>query len=87
MCNPHPLMHALNRQPAQCHATLAQGHTDYITAVAWSPDGQTLASGSCDDTMRLWDVISGECTAVLQVARRIAYTTAEASLAYTSKTV
>lgn len=30
------------------------GHTDAITGLAWSPDGQILASGSFDTTVRLW---------------------------------
>ncbi len=33
--------------------------------MAWSPDGQTLASGSDDNTVRLWHVASGVCLAVL----------------------
>jgi WD40 repeat protein len=40
-------------------ATL-QGHTDLVTSVAFSPDGQTLASGSHDDSIILWDVASGK---------------------------
>jgi WD40 repeat protein len=32
------------------------GHTDRVHAVAFSPDGRTLISGSYDDTARLWDV-------------------------------
>ena len=31
------------------------GHTDHVWSVAFSPDGQTLASGSWDNTIRLWD--------------------------------
>jgi Tol biopolymer transport system component len=33
-----------------------RGHQDSVLAVAWSPDGQRLASGSRDSTLRLWDV-------------------------------
>ena len=32
------------------------GHTDRVHAVAFSPDGRTLLSGSYDGTARLWDV-------------------------------
>ncbi|CAL8464540.1 g4075 [Coccomyxa elongata] len=31
-----------------------RGHTDSVLRVNWSPDGQLLASGSADTTVRLW---------------------------------
>lgn len=39
-------------------ATL-RGHTDDVNAVAFSPDGGRIASGSSDETIRLWDAASG----------------------------
>ena len=32
-----------------------RGHEESVYSVSFSPDGQTIASGSADDTVRLWD--------------------------------
>ncbi|MBW4446485.1 MAG: CHAT domain-containing protein [Spirirestis rafaelensis WJT71-NPBG6] len=36
-----------------------QGHSESVNSVAFSPDGKTLASGSSDKTIKLWDVATG----------------------------
>ncbi len=36
------------------------GHQSEVTSVLFSPNGQTLASGSKDETVRLWSVVSRE---------------------------
>ena len=35
------------------------GHDDYVLSVCFSPDGKQIASGSKDNTMRIWDAATG----------------------------
>ncbi len=36
------------------------GHTSFIYGIDFSPNGETLASGSADKTILLWDIASGQ---------------------------
>ena len=46
-----------------------QGHTSFVWSAAFSPDNQTLASGSEDETIKLWDVLTGKCFKTLKAPR------------------
>lgn len=43
-----------------------EGHTDTVRSVCFSPDARTIASGSWDKSIRLWDVKSGKLIFTLE---------------------
>ncbi|KAL5503723.1 hypothetical protein ACEPAH_7794 [Sanghuangporus vaninii] len=50
------------RTPGQCMKVL-QGHTDCVRSIAVSADGERIASGAGDATVRVWSAFSGELIA------------------------
>jgi WD40 repeat protein len=47
------------------------GHGNAVTALAFSPDGNTLVTGSYDHTAILWDVETGQMKRLLHVGKSI----------------
>ncbi|XP_071484433.1 WD repeat-containing protein 18-like [Diadema antillarum] len=48
------------------NTSIFKGHSASVTCLSVSMDGTTLASGSTDQTARVWDIGSGQCLRVLQ---------------------
>lgn len=62
-----------------------KGHRGYVMSVAFSPDEKTLASAADDETVKLWNVATGELRAALpqidQPALAVAYSPDGGSIA------
>ncbi|KFD49088.1 hypothetical protein M513_10030 [Trichuris suis] len=46
------------------------GHTDYVRSLTWMQDSNEkdfLVSSSGDETIRIWDIVEGECLHVIQL--------------------
>eukprot|EP00747_Dinoflagellata_sp_TGD_P037087 gnl/TRDRNA2_/TRDRNA2_138867_c0_seq4.p3 gnl/TRDRNA2_/TRDRNA2_138867_c0~~gnl/TRDRNA2_/TRDRNA2_138867_c0_seq4.p3 ORF type:complete len:165 (+),score=21.67 gnl/TRDRNA2_/TRDRNA2_138867_c0_seq4:758-1252(+) len=54
-----------NAATASCIFT-CEGHKKAITAVAFSPDGRRIATGSLDGTAKSWDAQKADCRVTLQ---------------------
>ncbi|XWS28590.1 hypothetical protein CRYUN_Cryun25bG0083400 [Craigia yunnanensis] len=47
-------------------AMTLRGHTADVVDLNWSPDDSILASGSLDNTIHIWNMSNGICTAILR---------------------
>ncbi|MEG4857213.1 WD40 repeat domain-containing protein [Microcoleus sp. K1-B6] len=43
-----------------------EGHSNWVNGVSFSPDGKTLASGSGDNTIKLWNVDTGQVISTIE---------------------
>ncbi len=43
-----------------------KGHTYSVSSISISPDGLYALSGSCDHTLRLWDIVTGKCIRIFE---------------------
>jgi WD40 repeat protein len=53
----HTLQEALNHRSER---NRLEGHQDHVYSVSFSPDGKILASGSRDNTIKLWNIATGK---------------------------
>jgi WD40 repeat protein len=66
------MLSPLSAQEPKLRATL-KGHTKSVFSVVYSPDGKTLASGSYDHTIKLWEVATCKELATLKGHTRAVY--------------
>ncbi|KAH6970520.1 WD40-repeat-containing domain protein, partial [Ilyonectria sp. MPI-CAGE-AT-0026] len=52
----------------ECQQTV-EGQSIGVTSVAFSADGQRIASGSYDRTVKIWDAATGECQQTFEAGR------------------
>ena len=51
--------------PNHAHISIFTGHSDWVTSCAISADNKRIVSGSNDNTLKVWDMESGNCLMTL----------------------
>lgn len=66
---------------------ILRGHTETIIILAFSPDGNILASGSWDKTIQLWDMTTRQTLHTLKVHKNIVFNVLSMAFTPNSKTL
>ncbi|MDC3223735.1 protein kinase, partial [Mariniblastus sp.] len=66
----------LQQEWIQSHCKTINGHTSIVHSVAFSPDGNSIASGSRDGTFKIWDAKTGKVKLTLKRHRASVYSVA-----------
>ena len=64
-----------NPETGECLRTL-EGHRDYVSSAALSPNGALAITASEDRTAKLWSVSSGECLCTFKGHRNYVWSAA-----------
>jgi WD40 repeat protein len=48
-----------------------EGHTGYVLGLDWNRDGNRLASVGADGSLRVWDIMRGECVSTIAVENEL----------------
>ncbi len=62
---PRPEKPPKQAEPLAVQERKLTGHKDWVRSVAVGPNGKWAASGSQDNTVKIWDIETGECRATL----------------------
>ena len=57
---------SFERQLVADDVRILKGHESLVAHLAFSPDSRVLASSSCDKTVKLWSVMTGELLRTLE---------------------
>lgn len=63
--NGDPVLSSSSLARSTEHPIELKGHTSFVFCVAFTPQGNLLASGSYDETIKIWDLKRGTCLRTL----------------------